>query len=167
MTIAEFDYLDNNQKFSLLKKCCGSSAWVNKMLEAPIAEDLVDLEELAEQKWYECSTEDWKEAFMHHPKIGNIDSLKEKFGNTKEWAANEQSGVNNANETVLQELAKANDDYEKKFGFIFIVCATGKSAEEMLAILNSRINNDLETEINIAAAEQLKITILRLEKLFL
>jgi 2-oxo-4-hydroxy-4-carboxy-5-ureidoimidazoline decarboxylase len=134
---------------------------------SPIAEDLVNLEDLAEEKWYECTQADWKEAFQHHPKIGNIQSLKEKYSDTKEWASNEQSGVEAANDNTLAALAEANEMYEKKFGYIFIVCATGKSAAQMLDILNSRLPNDEATEIQIAAEEQLKITKLRLEKLFL
>ena len=167
MTIADFDYLEQDAKIELLTKCCGSANWVSKMLAAPIAEDLVNLEDLAEVKWYECTEDDWREAFLHHPKIGNMQSLKEKYSDTKEWASNEQSGVGNANGQTLQELANANEVYERKFGFIFIVCATGKSASQMLDILNSRLHNDIETEIKIAAEEQLKITQLRLEKLFL
>ncbi len=167
MTIAEFDHLEKEKKIALLTKCCGSANWVSKMIAAPIAEDLVNLEDLAEEKWYECTEEDWREAFLHHPKIGNIQSLQEKYGSTKEWASNEQSGVSNAKEQTLRELAKANEVYEQKFGFIFIVCATGKSASQMLDILNSRLPNDIDTEMKIAAEEQLKITQLRLEKLFL
>ncbi len=130
-------------------------------------EDLVELLEAAEEKWYECTEADWRQAFEHHPKIGDINSLKEKFANTAEWAAGEQSGVNNADESILTELAKANDEYQNKFGFIFIVCATGKSAEELLSNLKARLNNAKDEEIQNAASEQNKITKLRLEKLFL
>ncbi len=166
MTIAEFDHLDEEKKQELLFKCCGSSSWVNKMLPVFPVEDLVDLLESAEEKWNECSEEDWKEAFEHHPKIGDINSLKEKFASTKEWASTEQGGLNNASENIINELLRVNKKYEERFGFIFIVCATGKSAEEMLLVLNSRFNNPADKEIKIASAEQLKITNLRLEKLF-
>lgn len=167
MTIAEFDRVDFEHKKELLSKCCGSSAWVLKMLHAPFAEDLVDLEETAEEKWYECSEADWLEAFTHHPKIGDVDSLKEKFSNTVAWASKEQGEVEKATETVLLQLAEHNEKYEQKFGYIFIVCATGKSAEEMLELLQSRLPNNPSDEIKIAAEEQLRITKLRLEKLFL
>ncbi len=166
MTIAEFHHLDAEQKKELLIQCCGSSAWVDKMIAAPPAEDLVNLEETAEEKWYQCSEDDWLEAFTHHPKIGDSNSLKNKFANTAAWAANEQSGVNTASNKTLEELAAKNEDYEKKFGYTFIVCATGKSAEEMLAILQKRLTNKPGDEIKIAAEEQLNITKLRLEKLF-
>ena len=166
MTIAEFDHLSTEKKKELLLQCCGSSQWVNKMLNAFPVEDLVDLLETAEEKWYQCNVEDWKEAFEHHPKIGDINSLKEKSASTKELALSEHSGVNDADENTLQQLAHANKEYEQKFGFIFIVCATGKTAKEMLGMLQTRLQNTEENEIKIAAEEQIKITKLRLEKLF-
>jgi len=167
LTIAAFDHLETGKKKELLTQCCGSGVWVSKMLAAPLADDLVELLEYAEEKWYECSEDDWREAFEHHPKIGDINSLKKKFENTAEWAAGEQSGVNTAADETLSALAQGNEAYEKKFGYIFIVCATGKSAGEMLQLLEARINNHPAEEINIAADEQNKITRIRLEKLFL
>ena len=119
----------------------------------------------SEKIWFACNENDWKEAFTHHPKIGDIDSLKKKFGSTAQWASGEQSGVNVAAHDILEALAAGNEMYEKKFGYIFIVCATGKSAEEMLGILQARLRNSPETEIEVAADEQNKITKLRLEKL--
>ena len=166
MTIAQFDHLPENRKRELLKQCCGSEQWVNNMLTVFPVEDLVELVEAAEEKWDELTEEDWKEAFDHHPKIGDVNSLKEKFADTAKWASGEQSGVNAADDDTLQQLAKDNEAYQKKYGFIFIVCATGKSAKEMLDILQTRLKNSEEEEIEIAAGEQLKITILRLEKLF-
>jgi 2-oxo-4-hydroxy-4-carboxy-5-ureidoimidazoline decarboxylase len=165
MTIASFDHLEPGAKKKLLLQCCGSSAWAEKMIAMPPAEDLIDLFEDAEEKWYECSEDDWKEAFMHHPKIGDIAALRKKFSSDK-FAAGEQQSIDQASEETLELLAKANDLYEKKFGYIFIVCATGKSADEMLEILNARLVNTPEEEIRIAMDEQNKITKLRLEKLF-
>jgi 2-oxo-4-hydroxy-4-carboxy-5-ureidoimidazoline decarboxylase len=164
MTIAEFDHLDIGKKKELLKQCCGSSAWVEKMLSIPPAEDLIDLFEDAEEKWYECSEKDWKEAFSHHPEIGDINSLKEKFF-SRDLAEGEQSSVKEASEQILKSLAEGNKAYKKKFGYIFIVCATGKSAEEMLGLLTARLNNNPEEEIKIAMEEQNKITRIRLQKL--
>lgn len=166
MRIPEFNCLSVEKKKELLTQCCGSAAWVNKMLAAPPVEDVVDLAENAEEKWYECKSEDWLEAFQHHPKIGDINSLKKKFANTAHLAANEQISVSTASEKILEDLAKGNEIYEQKFDYIFIVCATGKSAEEMLQILNFRLTNSPEDEIKIAAGEQLMITKLRLKKLF-
>jgi 2-oxo-4-hydroxy-4-carboxy-5-ureidoimidazoline decarboxylase len=96
--------------------------------------------------------------------IGDVNSLREKFKSTKTMASNEQSGAQLASEETLQQLHKLNHAYLNKHGFIFIIFATGKSAEEMLAALKSRIDNDTETEIENAAAEQIKITLLRINK---
>jgi len=148
-----------------LSKCCGARAWVQRMLPFIPADDLVELLEDAESQWWLCNEEDWKEAFTHHPKIGDLDSLKKKFANTAVWASGEQSGVNTATDVILNALAEGNRLYEEKFGYIFIVCASGKSAEEMLGMLNERLKNNPEDEIRIAADEQNKITLLRLEKL--
>jgi 2-oxo-4-hydroxy-4-carboxy-5-ureidoimidazoline decarboxylase len=166
MSIAEFDKLNLEEKREYLLQCCGSENWVNKMVSVFPVEDLVELLEAAETNWYQCSEADWRKAFEHHPKIGNINSLKEKFASTKDWASKEQSGVDEASENIITQLAEGNKKYEQKFGFIFIVCATGKLADEMLNILHRRINNTPEEEIKIAAEEQNKITKLRLEKLF-
>lgn len=166
MTIAGFDHLDAAQKRSLLQQCCGSANWVNKMIAALPAEDLVDMLEIAEEQWYACSQKDWLEAFAHHPKIGDLQSLKEKYKGTAAWAEAEQASVKQASENTLHELAEANKQYEEKFGYIFIICATGKPAEEMLVQLKSRLQNNPDVELNIAMEEQLKITKLRIEKLF-
>lgn len=120
---------------------------------------------VADEVWQNLTVSDWKEAFTHHPKIGDVDSLRMKFAKTSTWAEGEQSGVKSANDDVLAKLAEGNRLYEEKFGYIFIVCATGKSAGEMLQVLQLRLGNKPETEIHIAAAEQAKITRLRLEKL--
>ena len=165
MTIAEFDHLGDKEKRALLLQCCGSAAWAEKMLKMPPAEDLIDLFEDAEEKWYECSPSDWKEAFTHHPKIGDLEELKKKYSADR-FAGNEQSSVNEASGQTLEALAKANKDYEQKFGYIFIVCASGRTAAEMLQELMQRMNNSPEEEIMIAMDEQNKITRLRLEKLF-
>jgi 2-oxo-4-hydroxy-4-carboxy-5-ureidoimidazoline decarboxylase len=166
MTIAEFDHLSDAEKQDALFKCCGSTTWVNLMMTTFPVDDLVDLLEYAGEKWVQCEETDWLEAFTHHPKIGDVSALKDKFASTAKWASGEQSGVDNASDDILIALAKGNADYEAKFGFIFIVCATGKSAAEMLGLLESRLPNDPDKEISIAAGEQGKITHIRLEKLF-
>lgn len=129
------------------------------------ADDLVELLEDAESQWWLCTEDDWKEAFAHHPKIGDINSLMKKFTNTAAWASGEQSGVNTATDEIIKLLSEGNRLYEEKFGYIFIVCATGKSAIEMLNLLNERLKNNPEEEIQIAADEQNKVTKLRIEKL--
>jgi len=119
----------------------------------------------AEKVWAKLVETDYLEAFLAHPRIGDVDSLRKKYANTKAIAGGEQSGVDSADEATLKRLAAANDEYFDKFGFIFIVCATGKSAKQMLEILESRLPNDRDAEVANAAAEQLKITKIRLEKL--
>jgi 2-oxo-4-hydroxy-4-carboxy-5-ureidoimidazoline decarboxylase len=165
MTLHELNTLPVTQLKEELTKCCGSAAWVNKMLPFFPADDLIELLEDAEEKWFECGEADWKEAFASHPRIGDIESLKKKFASTAQWASGEQSGVSSASLQTIEALAKGNKEYEDKFGYIFIICATGKSANEMLDNLKDRLKNDPEDEIEIAADEQNKITKLRLEKL--
>ena len=165
MTISEYDHLPTRDKAELLMQCCGSRAWVEKMLRMPPAEDLIDLFEDAEDTWYDCSPEDWKEAFTHHPKIGDLESLKKRFSGDR-FAGNEQSSAKEAPDQTIKTLADANREYEQKFGYIFIVCASGRSAEDMLQELKIRLKNSPEEEIRIAMDEQNKITKLRLEKLF-
>lgn len=148
-----------------LQYCCGSDKWVDLMVSARPFASFEDLCSKAEHFAQKLERNDWLQAFSHHPKIGDLDSLRKKFCTGPQWEAGEQSGVSTATDRVLQELAQGNQDYEKKFGYIFIVCATGKSADEMLAILKSRLPNPPDYEIKIAAEEQRKITRLRLEKL--
>jgi len=111
----------------------------------------------ADEIWKSLDRPDWLEAFAHHPRIG------EQTSNSV--AALEQSGVKSADDDIRAQLAQVNRDYEQSFGYIYIVCATGKSAEEMLAIARDRLNNDPSTELQVAAEEQRKITQLRLAKL--
>ncbi|MBL4715728.1 MAG: OHCU decarboxylase [Bacteroidetes bacterium] len=164
MDLKRFNNLNERERRDALSNCCGATHWVDKMLTSAPVEKLELLLELSDKNWYDCTESDWLEAFTHHPKIGDLKSLENKFALTKEMAGNEQSGINVATENVLIELADYNKRYEDKFGYIFIVCATGKSANEMLELLKSRINNSPEEEIKIAMEEQNKITKLRLEK---
>ena len=166
MTLKEFNSLDREIAKEELFKCCGSGKWVEQMIHHFPFSSVEQLQNKALNIWYrKCDEEDWLEAFKHHPKIGDVKNLQEKFASTKEWAGAEQAGVQKANEEVIQALAKGNKEYKDKFGFIFIVCATGKLAEEMLEILNKRMNNSYESELKIAMNEQHKITVIRLKKL--
>ena len=148
-----------------LSDCCGSEKWVSGMYEHYPFKTEEKLFYVAERIWFSLNESDWLEAFLHHPKIGDINSLREKFSSSKHLAENEQAGVNDASPETLHELARFNEEYEKKFGYIFIVCATGKSAEEMLDIIRSRIGNEKENEILTAMKEQSKITQIRLNKI--
>ena len=166
ITIDQLNSLSNEEAFSKLEQCCVSKTWVNGMLASrPFATES-ELITKAASIWYnDCALDDFKEAFTGHPKIGNIESLKAKFAHTANWAGNEQAKVADANTDTIEALAKANDAYEAKFGYIFIVSASGKSAEEMLAIINCRLNHDEADEIYVAMNEQHKITVIRLVKL--
>nr|WP_321232108.1 2-oxo-4-hydroxy-4-carboxy-5-ureidoimidazoline decarboxylase [uncultured Psychroserpens sp.] len=166
ITLNELNSTSELEAFSKLEQCCVSKTWINKLVQSRPFSSENELIKTAASIWYnDCTVEDFKEAFTGHPKIGNVDSLKEKFAHTAEWAGNEQSKVADANMETIEALAKANELYEDKFGYIFIVSASGKSAEEMLAIINTRLNNDNEDEIYVAMNEQHKITVIRLAKL--
>jgi len=147
-----------------LFRCCASEAWVDQMLEAGPYPDLASLREAASRIWWQLEEKDWRQAFAGHPKIGDLNRLREKFSATAHLSTEEQSGVRDASEDTLAQLAAGNQVYEAKFGFIFIVCATGKSAAEMLTLLKARLKNQPRDELRVAAEEQLKITLLRLEQ---
>jgi 2-oxo-4-hydroxy-4-carboxy-5-ureidoimidazoline decarboxylase len=119
----------------------------------------------AESAWWQMSPEDWLEAFSHHPKIGDLESLQKRFAATADLAGREQSGAMAASPETLAALAEGNRAYEERFGYIFIVFATGRSADEMLALLRQRLPNDPEAEVKVAAAEQVKIMKLRLDRM--
>jgi 2-oxo-4-hydroxy-4-carboxy-5-ureidoimidazoline decarboxylase len=120
------------------------------------------LKQAAREEWFALAEADWLEAFSHHPQIGDRASLEARFPATHDLSSREQSAVRFARAPVIDELAAANRIYLDRFGFIFIVCATGKSADEMLQLLRDRLGNDRATEMLIAAEEQAKITALRL-----
>jgi len=165
MNLERLNKLNEKSAREELLRCCGAKAWVDQMIAKRPFETPAELLKVAEEIWFNLEKKDWLEAFSAHPKIGDLNSLKKKFANTEKWASGEQAGVEAASEEALKALSEANAAYEKKFGFIFIVCATGKSAGQMLIGLSERFTNDAETEIVTAAKEQKKITKLRLEKL--
>jgi 2-oxo-4-hydroxy-4-carboxy-5-ureidoimidazoline decarboxylase len=146
----------------LLDRACGSSRWVEQMMHRRPFGSRAALLAAARTEWETLDERDWREAFTHHPKIGDRDALRARFPATHALSAREQSGVDGATDAVLDALADGNRHYEATFGYIFIVCASGLSAGEMLARLQARLANDPAHEIRIAAAEQAKITALRL-----
>jgi 2-oxo-4-hydroxy-4-carboxy-5-ureidoimidazoline decarboxylase len=151
------DLASPHEARSLLAGCCGSARWVDAMLALRPFGSMTALVESAESIWRGLSEADWLEAFSHHPKIGDR--------NAQGIAKQEQAGAASAAPSIVRELTDANCEYEARFGYIFIICATGKSAESMLVALRDRLRNDAQTEIRIAAEEQLKITRLRLNGL--
>ena len=165
MTLQVLNQAETEQAAQLLQQCCTSDSWIARMLEQRPFADADALHSAADAAWQHLEETDYLQAFAGHPKIGDVNSLKAKYADTKQLAAGEQASVISANETVISALAAGNAAYEKKFGFIFIVCATGKSAGEMLALLQERLRNSREQELANAAEEQRKIFHLRLEKL--
>lgn len=119
----------------------------------------------SDEVWNSLEPQDWREAFAHHPRIGEQRSAAQQSERGASWAAGEQSAVGDAGDATRAALSKANSEYERRFGYIYIVCATGRSADDMLADLTSRLKNDPAGELRVAAEEQRKITRLRLEKL--
>ena len=148
-----------------LMRCCGSRSWVEAMLGQRPFRNAAHLYQCASGSWRELKREDWLEAFSHHPRIGEPRSGPALDATQRQWAQKEQSGAAGAEASVRAALAEGNRQYEARFGHVFLVCATGKSGAQMLALLRERLNNDAETELAVAAREQEKITRLRLEKL--
>jgi 2-oxo-4-hydroxy-4-carboxy-5-ureidoimidazoline decarboxylase len=165
MTIDQLNRLSEADATAAFEQCCGAAQWVERMVYARPYESLAEVLETSDTIWEECDVDDYEEAFTHHPRIGDVESLSKKYVNTKAWAVGEQKGVENADRAVIEKLAEGNKTYEVKYGYIFIVNATGKSASEMLALLEARMKNDPKDEILVAAGEQNKITRLRLKKL--
>ncbi len=150
---------------SQLASCCVAQRWIDGVLGQRPFTDEAQLRAAADAVWARMSEPDLLEAFEGHPKIGDVSSLKAKYASTASLAAHEQSSVGSATDEIIERLAAGNTAYEERFGFIFIVCATGKSAEEMCDLLEARLNNDRADELRIAGEEQRKIMQLRLEKL--
>ena len=165
MTLAELNALDEAAARERLLLCCGSQAWAQGVAARRPFASREALLSAADDQWGRASRADILEAFAHHPRIGGKDALREKFAATRAWAQGEQGKVAAASEETLEALSRGNEDYERRFGHIFIVCASGKSAEEMLALLRARLPHEPAEELAVAAAEQAKITRLRLEKL--
>jgi len=156
------DAAGQDEAAALLRTCCGSTRWVDRMLGRRPFGTRDCLLAAAREEWFTLSHADWREAFAHHPAIGERESLRRRFPSTGHLSEREQAGVATAPDDVIDALARANAEYLQTFGWIFIVCATGRSAEEMLALLRARMANDPETEIRVAAEEQARITELRL-----
>lgn len=165
MTLEELNALPAEEAWRGLERCCGASVWVDALCSGRPYVSMAAIREASEQAFTRMHRDDWREAFSHHPKIGDVESLRTRFASTSAWTAEEQKGAAAADDATLAALAAANADYESRFGFIFVVCATGKSAGDMLELLRARLANDPADEWGIAAEEQKKITRLRLEKL--
>lgn len=158
--------LDSTAAAAALRRACGAERWVARMNELRPFPSTGALLDSAEREWQRLGRADYLEAFTHHPQIGeDLEALRSRFSGTLEAAAREQAGVANASERVLLALRDGNRAYRERFGYIFIVCATGKTAEEMLDLLGSRLSAAPADELATAADEQAKITRLRLLEL--
>lgn len=162
MTLNEFNQLDTEAAIQVLLKACHCRRWAGMLSAARPFESVEVLQDAAANLWASASKAMILEAFAGHPRIGDKQVLRDKYSRE----GNEQGRVREANEDVIDALAQANEEYWQRFGFIFIVCASGKSADEMLALLLQRLANDAATELAIGAAEQGKITRLRLNTMF-
>ena len=167
--LARFNALWEEDAARELLKCCGSTEWAAKMAALRPFQNLEDLLSAAHSVWWELKPEEWLAAFSQHPKIGERQAVAmagdgARFGAAR-WSEDEQSGIRDASKEIMASLELANALYARKVGFIFIVCATGKTSSEMLALLDERLLNGREEEIRIAAGEQARITRLRLKKL--
>ena len=163
---AKLDAATDQEALALLGRCCGATTWSKAMLaRRPFGSDAA-LMAAADEEWAKIDRRGILEALAHHPRIGaDIGELRKKYASTASWAANEQAGAAAASEETLTALRDANAAYDARFGWVFVVCATGKSAAEMLAILRARLPNDPEAELRIAAEQQHLITRIRLEKI--
>jgi 2-oxo-4-hydroxy-4-carboxy-5-ureidoimidazoline decarboxylase len=164
LSLQALNNLASKEAEQWFSQCCAAPKWFEGMAQTLPFTDFDSLLKTAKQIWLECSTPDFLTAFEAHPMIGDVNSLRKKYAATKNMASNEQQGANDADDKTLHDLALANHDYLNKHGFIFIICASGLSAKTMLDTLMLRLQNDTPTEITLAAAEQIKITLLRLEK---
>jgi len=148
-----------------LLKCCGATRWATAIEQHRPYATLEQLLARSNEVWWDLEPSDWLEAFRSHPKIGEKKAACSVAAQSQQWSAQEQRGVDTASEDAIEKLARMNQLYEEKFGFIFIVCATGKSTDEILALLEERMENEAAAELRIAATEQAKITELRMRKL--
>ena len=176
-TLQKLNLLSMEERQNHLYHICSSKAWCLRVAASFPFYKVEELDKCMKDIWLSLSKEDWLEGFAGHPRIGDKEALRKKYNNDNDdnnssnkvsspgWEGNEQSGMDEASEDTIDELALFNTKYEERYGFIFLVCATGKSASEMLDILKNRMNNTVEEEFHIAAGEQSKITSLRLIKM--
>jgi len=156
VTLEQLDALPGDAAKRELQRCCGSERWAAAMTARRPFRSTEQLMQVADEVWWSLEPADWLEALSHHPRIGE---------RAAGWARDEQSGARGASDETAKALAKFNHEYERTFGHVFVIFATGKTADEMLAALQHRLTNDAATELRNGAAEQAKITKLRLEKL--
>ncbi len=163
ITLSEFLNLDSSKQKDKIMHCCACQQWAEEVVTSlSFVNSLSELKKLMIKYWSRIDESGYLEAFSAHPKIGDIKVLADKFAIQ---AHAEQGQVSQASQATLESLMTCNDQYLDKFGFIFIICATGKSADEMLASLQQRLKNQRDEELQTAADEQQKIMLLRLSQI--
>ena len=163
--IASLNSISPDEAEKEFLKCCGCKEWARRMVAQRPFQNLDELTERSESVWWQLQSHDWLEAFHSHPKIGETKAAAETSVKSQQWSADEQSGLRDSARETREQLATLNRQYQEKFGHIFIICASGKTSEQMLEALRERLENTPEEELRIAASEQAKITELRLKKL--
>ncbi len=166
MKVAEFNALAGEDAEERMRSCCGSSRWVSRVLSRRPYVSVDALLSTADAAWQESGPTDWEEAFAQHPRIGESRAAAPVSETARAWSAEEQGKLEGGAAGVRTDLANGNREYERRFGRIFIVCASGKGPDEVLENLRTRLQNSPDVELRIAAAEHGKITQLRLRKLF-
>ncbi len=167
MTLAvnNLNELPRDTAAELLRSCCGSSRWIDEMIVRRPYYSVDELLVAADEVWASTTASDWHDAFAHHPRIGER-AVATQTAQSAAWSASEQSAVATAPVATQADIAAINREYERRFGYIYIVCAADKSAEQLLTIAKARLQNDAATELNVAAEEQRQITQLRLRTMF-
>lgn len=161
--LAAWNEADSATALDAMLSCCGAKRWAAGMAALRPIANIVELSLAADRVWSTMEESDWMEAFACHPRIG-ARTAAHASAQSAAWSRQEQSSTDTAADRVLAELADGNALYEQRFGFTYIVCATGKSADEMLAMLGRRLGNDRQAELREAAEQQRQITQIRLGK---
>lgn len=162
--LARWNHLSQLEAAKEILPCCGSQRWAEGMTAWRPVPDELSLLAASDETWRKLSESDWLEAFRNHPRIGESHATQATRAQSSVWSAQEQQNVTAAGDPVTLALVEANRQYEQRFGRIFIVSATGKSASEILEILRRRLQNDEATELREAAEQQRQITQIRLKK---
>jgi len=163
-TLARWNLLPADEAAEEILDCCGSTVWARELVGRRPLENESSLVAASDEIWNHSKPQHWVEAFSKHPRVGERRAPQTASVQSEKWSAEEQQNVAGCGDEIQSALAEANREYERRFGRVFIVCATGKSAFEMLDILRRRLRNDDATELREAAEEQRKITNIRLKK---
>ena len=164
-SLSDLNALPPRAAETLLSACCGAPAWVKAMLDRRPFSTVDEMLSASDEICARLSPDQWMAAFAHHPRIGERSTAAPVSDAARRWSEGEQSASASSDDDVRREVAEAQRLYELRFGYIFIICASGRSAEEILGELRARLQNAPDVELRAAAEEQRKIARLRLEKL--